>query len=173
VNVNSSTSVFSDRRFSRSERGNLMQKLAVRATILTWMRFGPKEVSKVEKEEFMRKTMFAVAAALALGTATLATPLMTTDAMARGGGWGGGGGGHWGGGGAHWGGGGWGGGGHWAGGGGWGGRPGFAFRGRPGFGGFGGLYAYGGYPYYGYCGGYGAYPYYYGYRGCGPYFYGW
>jgi hypothetical protein len=116
--------------------------------------FGP------QKEKFMRKTMFALAAAVALGAATMTTGAMTTPAMAFGG-HGGHGGGHWGGGGG-WHGGGWHGGG-WRGGGYWG--PGVAL----GLG-LGGLYAYGGYP-YGYCGGY---PYAYGYyNNCGPYYYGW
>ena len=91
----------------------------------------------------MRKTMLALAAATALGAATISTGAMTTPAMAFGHG------GH-----------GWQGGGGWRGGG-WG--PGVAL----GLG-LGGLYAYGGGP-YGYCG----YPGYYGYyNNCGPYYYG-
>jgi len=103
----------------------------------------------------MRKTTLAVAAALALGAATISTGVMTTPAMARGMGHGG----HMG----H--GGGWHGGGY--GRGGWG-PAGVAL----GLGlGLGGLYAYGGAP-YGYCGGY---AYSYGYNNCGygGYYGGW
>ena len=129
----------------------------------------------------MRRTTLAIAAALALGAATISTGVMTTPVMARGmghgghvggarvaaGGWHGGGGG-WHGGGWHGGGGGgWHGGGGWRGGG-WG-PAGVAL----GLGlGLGGLYAYGGAP-YGYCDGY---PYSYGYYnncGYGGYYNGW
>ena len=106
----------------------------------------------------MRKTTLALAAALALGVATISTGVMTSPAMAAphgghgGHGWHGGGGWHSGGG--------------WRGGG-WGWGPGVAL----GLG-LGGLYAYSGSP-YGYCDGY---PYSYGYYnncGYGGYYGGW
>jgi hypothetical protein len=118
----------------------------------------------------MRKTTLALAAALALGAATISTGVMTTPVMARGMSHGGhvgarvAGGGGW-----HGGGGNWRGGGGWRGGG-WG-PAGVAL----GLGlGLGGLYAYGGAP-YGYCGGYAGYPGYYGYNNCGygGYYNGW
>ena len=102
----------------------------------------------------MRKTMLALAAAVALGAATMSTGAMATPAMAaactaatRGG--------------------------HFGGGTSAAARPWRLARRRLGSGrsawtglGLGGLYAYGGAP-YGYCGGYAGYPGYYGYNYCG------
>jgi len=102
----------------------------------SWVVEGPCET--IRRRGFMRKMMIAVAAAIALGTATMAT-----GAMAQRGGHGGGGGAHFGGGGGmHMGGGGM----HFGGGPHFGGGGHFAFRGHRGFG---GLYSYGGWPYYG------------------------
>jgi hypothetical protein len=96
-----------------------------------------RSTQRYKERQSMRKTMLAVAAAIALGTATIATGAMAAPHGGGGGHWGGGGGMHMGGGAPHFG-----------GGPQFGGHPGgFAFRGR-GFGWGGGLYAYGG-PWYG------------------------
>ena len=112
----------------------------------------------------MRSRILALAAGLAIGTAT-----MTTGAMALGTSHGpiGGGSGMSVGKGVI------GGGGSWAGTGRWGGNHFAGHVGRGYRGGYGGLWAFGGDwgPYYNYC--YNNWPYYYRYNSCGPYYYGW